>query len=680
MQNNGIDQGNNPQSSTRRKKRKADESGKTSHGIRKKRVSNAASANEPTATKKATNRKESSPKNEKKPPPRKSPPRKSTKQVPARKYPQRTHAAALSQQQQPTRSNSRNNASDGSARRQSATRTCTTPPITAAEKGYLSSILHRVKSSGGDVLSEIQSQLLDIPDPPTTSIDDIHEVDRHTNKNASKRLSPVATRSSAQRAQGDEGNNDEGKNDELEYPRDDEDSQDDSDSNNDGTCDSNHDDEILDVMDEDDATGAPTHGESDEEQDVILDVDDAENDDSRPAIEVDRAAEDGAVHNRDPTRNDGNYTSRQVGNQEMAHEGSPSASPSSADTSGFVNIVTSLKKDLFSQIDTSIAQVLMEIRADREQMKKLRDHLTEMTSIVTTTACAVFIKHQSSNPRTKDIQTKLCLLNGLFDDHFLLKVIPKVVVGFFVTNADEGSEYRALEAKGVDYFSVLYFAKQPNEKKNVKYSSQAGRFYSKFRYSLSMSSFLAMQKNSFNTFRTDKLQAVVLDASNRSTEETSSLNPNSSTKLQTFWLKPGYVTSEHCISAANKQEKCGNSEATEETQSAADPSQTNDDIESVDFQESSQSSSKPKASRSGPLTRDEIATEAACMLYRRITTLLKRAREASKVQLFHDVMYIFTSWTHNEATVNQSSLQVSWEQPLTMNLEYFEGVARTKPV
>ena len=669
MPTNANDHSNNAQGSTRRKKRRADDIEKQSDGIRKKRVSNQRSPKKPAAAKKVVTRKESSPRSAKKPPPRKSPSRKSPRQVSARKSPQRAHAAVVSEQPQPTRSNPRNTSRNGSAQGQSAARTGTAPLISEAEKGYLTSILQKVKTNGGDMLSEIQSQILGLPDPPTTSSDGLPEVDGHPNKNSGKRPSGAVRRSAAQRAQDDEDNDGM-----LDDPHDDEDSQNDSDLNDDNGY-----DEILDVMDDDDATGAPTRGESDEEQDVILHVEDAENDDCRPEVDVDREAEDATVHDRDPITNDDNNTSSQLGNQVRAHEGSSSASPSSVDTSGFVNIVTSLKKDLFSHIDNSISQMRTEIRADLEEAKKLRDHLTEMTSIVTTTACAVFIKNQSSNPRTKDIQTKLCLLNGLFDDSFLLKVIPKVVVGFFVTNADEGSEYRALEAKGVDYFTVSYFAIQPHERKNAKFSSHVGRIYSKLRYSLSMSSLLAMQKNSFNRFHNDKLKALVVDPSNISTEETSSLNPTSRI-LQPFWLKPGYVTSEHCVTAANKQEKCGNSEATEENQSAADPSQTNDDIESVDVQESSQSSGKPKSSRSGPLSRDEIATEAACMLYRRITSVLKRAREASKIQLFHDVMYIFANWAHNEATIDQSSLQVSWEQPLTMNLDDFEGVARTKTV
>ena len=96
----------------------------------------------------------------------------------------------------------------------------------------------------------------------------------------------------------------------------------------------------------------------------------------------------------------------------------------------------------------------------------------------------------------------------------------------------------------------MYFAKQPKETKKEKYSSEVGRLHSKFRYSLSMTSFLAMQRNSFNTFKTEDIQVVLPADGNE--DDNSCLVPNAPAVKQPFWLNPGYVTSEHCISAANK--------------------------------------------------------------------------------------------------------------------------------
>ena len=85
------------------------------------------------------------------------------------------------------------------------------------------------------------------------------------------------------------------------------------------------------------------------------------------------------------------------------------------------------------------------------------------------------------------------------------------------------------------------------------------------------------------------------------------------------------------------------------------------DSESQDVQESSQSSDKPKTARSGPLTQDEIGTEAAAMVYRVITAILYRSRSSTKTQLFHDVMYLFTGWGQHSVPVDQESLKIKWE-------------------
>jgi len=350
------------------------------------------------------------------------------------------------------------------------------------------------------------------------------------------------------------------------------------------------------------------------------------------------------------------------------------------DESVLYNVVEMLKKSLFTEMQSSFHKVLNEIRSDRDNAKKLREHISELTSIVTTTASAIFIKQTASQPRGKEIQRKLCLLPALFNDHVMLKILPRVVIGFLVNNIANGSTLGNVERKGVEFLSVMYFSKQPNEKKKEKFDTEVGRIYSKFRYSLLTTTILAMQDNSFNTFRKDDIRTGVNEILDTVVaEESSTISPRLTAMIQPFWLRPGYVLAEHCVLAAKKQEKRAGSDITDEARTGIDgSSQQFADTDSQDMQESSQSSSKTKATRSGPLTQDEIATEAACMVYKVITAVLYRSRASSKIQLFHDIMYLFTGWGQHGVPVDQRTLKINWEKPLTSDIDYLDDLPRTK--
>ena len=351
------------------------------------------------------------------------------------------------------------------------------------------------------------------------------------------------------------------------------------------------------------------------------------------------------------------------------------------DESARLMIIESLKQSIVSSIESSISEVVKEVRSDREQIKKLREHVTELTSIVTTTASEMFIKQAAPNRRVKEIQKKLCLLPALFNDQFMLKILPRVVIGFLVNNIQDGAVFHDLESRGIDLFGILYLSLQPNEKKKEKFNSDVGRFYSKFRYGLLMSSFLAMQTNAFNTFKEENIQSGVLDSISGTEEKSSTIGSSVSAMLQPFWLQPGYVLSEHCTLVAKKQEKRGGTEVIDDSQQVGESSQTNVESDCTDIPESSNSSGKQKAARTGPLTQDEIASEAALMVYKVITSILTRSRYASRIQLFHDLMYIFVGWDQHGAPVDQKTLSVQWEIPLTTrDVDYVDSIPKTKVV
>lgn len=441
------------------------------------------------------------------------------------------------------------------------------------------------------------------------------------------------------------------------------------------------DDEIIDVEQEvERGTQARVRlGGSDDEQDLSL-QDDRSNNADVPSVPK------RGVHTVDnePEGSGGNGEEESPvvkGSTNECADGIPAEKVvSGIDETVVVNVVRNLKKSLLKDLQSSFHQVLSEIRTDRESIIKLRDHVSELTSIVTTTATAIFIKHAANQPRGKEIQRKLCLLPAFFNDHFMLMVTPRVVIGFFVNNFASGSTYNVIEDKGVEYLSLMYFSMQPNDKRNEKFSSQVGKVYSKFRYSLLTTSLLAMQENSFNTFQRDSDQSTELEPlPTADAQESSTVSPSVSAMRQPFYLKAGYITGDHCTSVANKQDKRRVNETEDNEQTDGDfPPQVSGDNESTDNIESSQSSGKAKVSRNGPLTRDEIATEAASMVYRIGTSVFYRSRQCSKLQLFHDVTYLFTGWGQHDVTIDQRTLKIHWEKEKTTEISYIDDLPRTK--
>lgn len=94
--------------------------------------------------------------------------------------------------------------------------------------------------------------------------------------------------------------------------------------------------------------------------------------------------------------------------------------------------------------------------------------------------------------RAKKVLRKICLVPAVLNDDMLLKILPQVVVGFFVTRFIRGSSYTAASSKGIQYYTVLNFLLQPNEGKKMKLPPEIGRLFLKFWFSLSMSLFTPM--------------------------------------------------------------------------------------------------------------------------------------------------------------------------------------------
>lgn len=353
------------------------------------------------------------------------------------------------------------------------------------------------------------------------------------------------------------------------------------------------------------------------------------------------------------------------------------------DDSVIMNFLSSIKGSIKKTVEESVGNAVTDIKRDLQDVHKLRDEVGHLNTIMTTTATALFVKQASTQPRMKEIQRRLCLLPALFTEQFLSIILSRCFVGFCLNELDLGG-YSVQELKGVHLLSVMYFSKKPGEKKQEKYDSHIGRSFSKFRHGILLSAFLAMQKNAFKTFASETVhKAFSAGATDDSPEveagksilfpavrETSTTGGGISSLSQPFWLQPGFIGSEHCESAACKSEKRNGPEVADVR--AFEGSQLNEDNESTDRIDSNQSSLKMKMSKNSPITDDEIAIEAANMVYKCITTVLYNGRKTSKVQLFHDFLYLFTGWSQFKNSVDQKSLKLRWENPNNRSVHYLE--------
>lgn len=190
---------------------------------------------------------------------------------------------------------------------------------------------------------------------------------------------------------------------------------------------------------------------------------------------------------------------------------------------------------------------------------------------------------------------------------------------------------------------------------------------------------MAMQRNSFKTFREISRDSVVIDVTNTR----SSNDSESKAKylmLHPFWLTPGYIATEHFQAASFKIEG-GHTDNSDGAHGSWEMSQTTEDNESrnnfdqVTSNHTSQSSSKQKANNTGPLTRNKIANEAASILYRLITAVLSKSRNAGKIQIFHYPTYLTVSWSHHGCQVDPKSLKNQPEAPMTGAINNIDGLA-----
>ena len=193
-----------------------------------------------------------------------------------------------------------------------------------------------------------------------------------------------------------------------------------------------------------------------------------------------------------------------------------------------MHIAEVAKKSIVTELESSFNQKFKKLRSDCDVTKQIKEYVSQLPSVLKTLVINAFLKPPSALPRMKEIQRSMYLLPALFNDQLMINSLPRVVTGFLVTSVADEATYKNLEKNSIKIYSVMLILSQPNQKKCVKFASEVGNFYSKFPYSLFVSSLLALQNNSFNKFRNETLKERTLTPiDNLGADESSTVNPNS---------------------------------------------------------------------------------------------------------------------------------------------------------
>ena len=344
------------------------------------------------------------------------------------------------------------------------------------------------------------------------------------------------------------------------------------------------------------------------------------------------------------------------------------------DETVLAHVVDKVKEAINDRVQKAVDEIYKKLDSDLERVHKIGDYVMDLTNVVSTAASVMFIKQANSVPRQKEIHSKICILPALFTDSFILKIMSRSILGTAWKEWKEQRDaqtLRSLQRTGIDLLSIMFFSRQPSEKAKEKFASVAGKKFSKFRNGVLLMSFMAMQKNSFGTFRKD-LSLHQSQTIGESMGQTGETRDSLCAIFQPFWLQSGFIRTEHCLAAAAKFEKRSFSDS-DATDSVADSDVT-------DTNEDHGLDVKQKQTKTGPITREEIAVEASCLVYKIITAVLHRSRVAGKVELFQGLLYLFTGWAQYDAPVKQESLKMKWDDVAWPSSTLMDSLPKTHTI
>lgn len=362
------------------------------------------------------------------------------------------------------------------------------------------------------------------------------------------------------------------------------------------------------------------------------------------------------------------------------------------DDSVVINAVQAMRRDMEEVFRSELRSVKEELNSDKATIKELKEEVSELGVVISTVGSLLVNKNSCGNSKVqKEVDRTLCILRAFFTEKLISTVLSKCLICHCEKLISFG-DAQHFERLGCIFLSLINFSVQPNERKKEKYETEVGKKFSLFRHGILLSSFLALQKNAFGTFLTEREQQAARDISkvisNRgvyggANAETCTGNGAAedtflgSKSVQPRWLRKGFVLVGHCEEASAKAEN-------RKLDDTSNPERSND-MESFSTSLSEERGNRQptsKNSRASPymVLKNAIAVEAATRVYRVITNHLHKARDSCKVQMFHDVSYVFTGWSQHQSKIDQKSLKIRWGERASKSFDYMENVPKMTEV
>ena len=206
-------------------------------------------------------------------------------------------------------------------------------------------------------------------------------------------------------------------------------------------------------------------------------------------------------------------------------------------------------------VKSSLEGVVTDLRLYADSIAKMKEDVAEITSMVAALSTMTFNKQNSGTKKYQmEVGKMLCTLHAYFDVKLLCAVISKCYICHCVTLHQEMGDNLQL---GSLLFGLILFSVQPSDRKRENFESVVGKKFSVFRHGILLSSVLALQRNSFGTFLTDR-EALIADTmrvNNKAPRDGGNDDDFLSRKFKhPRWLQTGYITMAHCDEAAAKAE------------------------------------------------------------------------------------------------------------------------------
>ncbi len=327
-----------------------------------------------------------------------------------------------------------------------------------------------------------------------------------------------------------------------------------------------------------------------------------------------------------------------------------------------LNALKSCTTKIEEMVKVHTSAISTDVKRNSENLKLLKDNISELNNTVVVLARMMFNKQGTITSRqSQEVERTLVILPEIFNEKLICTVLTKCFICHCLKTVKECGMINA-EDTGSIFLKMMNFSILPTDKKREKYMSRIGKEFSAFRHGVLMSAILALQVNAFETFITEReaeaAARIGFSGGGRSTAQ----KLFQSKLPQPRWLKRGYITIAHCEEAAIKQE---NRKVEEQLPSCleGEHSQVSGRSSPDDDQGTRRTSTQTQRTRQRRVPsdiRNVIGIEATSQMYRLITLHLHKARDAFKMQVFHDGLYIFTSWCQHKSRVDQGSLRVKW--------------------